>query len=227
MAEQTAFPLPRLAARGRADFLVAPANAHAVARIENWRGWPGGRLVLTGPEGAGKSHLAAVWADAAGARIIAAAALPDADLPALAARPLAVEDADRIAGERAAETALLHLFNLMAEAGSPLLVTARRPPAHWGLTLPDLESRLTAAPLATLGPPDDALLAALLVKLFAERQIAPPPRLIAFCAARMPRSFAAAEALVAALDAAALASGRPIGPRLAREVLDKLGGEDA
>ncbi len=225
MAEQIAFPLPRRVARGLADFFVAPPNALALARIEGWRTWPGARLVLTGPEGAGKSHLAAVWCGLAGAAVIDAGGLAAADLPVLAAQPLAVEDADRIAGDPAAETALFHLCNLMAEAGTPLLVTARRAPPRWGLALPDLESRLTAAPLAVLDPPDDALLSALLVKHFAERQIAPPPSLIAYCLARMPRSFAAAEALVAGIDAAALGSGRPIGPRLAREVLDKLGAE--
>ncbi len=222
MAEQLTFEFPRREARGRDDFLVTRANAIAVAQVEGWHGWPGGKLVLIGPEGSGKSHLAAVWAGLAGASVVAAGELAAADLPALASAPLVVEDADRAAGRLEAETALFHLHNLAAESGSPLLLTARVAPRAWGLILPDLASRMQAASIATLDALDDALLAALLAKLFADRQITPPPRLIDYCLRRMERSFAAAQALVAALDARSFAEGRPIGQALAAEILDNL-----
>ena len=219
MAEQLAFPLPRLEARGRDAFFVAPANALAVRQVEGWRDWPERKLVLTGPEGSGKTHLAHVWATLSGARVVAARALAPAAIPALAEGPVAVEDADRVAGHAQAETALFHLHNLVLANGRPLLLTARRAPRHWRLALPDLRSRIEATATATLEAPDDALLAAVLVKLFADRQIAPPPRLIEYCVRRMDRSFAAARKLVAELDARALATGRPLGIALAAEVL--------
>jgi chromosomal replication initiation ATPase DnaA len=220
MPEQLAFPLPRLEARGREAFFVSPANALAVRQIEAWRAWPQGKLVLTGPEGAGKTHLAHVWAALAGARIVAARALVPAEIPTLAAGPAAVEEADRTAGHAGSETALLHLHNLALANGQPLLLTARKPPSQWNLALPDLASRMAATATAALEPPDDALLSAVLVKLFADRQIAPPPRLIDYCLKRMDRSFAAAQRLVTALDARALATGQPIGTALAAEVLE-------
>lgn len=222
MARQLTFDLPARAARGRAEFFVAPANALAVARIEEWRAWPAGKLALIGPEGSGKTHLAHVWSGLSGGPVLGASELAGTDLPTLAGRgAVAVEDVDRIAGETGAETALLHLHNLLAECGGALLLTARCAPAAWRLGLPDLASRMQAAATAHLDPPDDALLAAVLVKLFADRQLAVPPALIAYLVTHMERSFAAAAEAVAAIDREALATGRTPGVRLAREVLDK------
>lgn len=224
MARQLAFDLPVRPALGREAFFVSPANAAALAAIDAWRDWPNRRHLLIGPEGAGKTHLAHVWAGLAGARIAAAAELTVAAVPALVAAPaVALEDADRGAGE----TALLHLMNLAQEEGSPLLVTATRRPADWGLALPDLASRLAAMPVARLAPPDDALLAAVLVKLFADRQLAVAPEVIAFLVSRIERSFAAARSIVARLDAAALAEGRPVTVPLAGRILDKPGPDGA
>jgi chromosomal replication initiation ATPase DnaA len=219
-SEQLSFPLPRLEALGREAFFVSPANSLAVRQVEDWRGWPQGKLVLIGPEGSGKSHLAGIWAALAGARVTMAADLPVADLPALAAGPVLVEDADRVAGVAEAEAALFHLHNLCLVAGVPLLLTARRAPRHWHIGLADLASRVEGTAVATLDALDDALLSALLVKLFSDRQIAPPPRLVDYCVRRMDRSFAAAQKLVADLDSRALATGRPIGTALAAELLD-------
>lgn len=231
MARQLAFDLPVRAALGRDDFFVSPANALALATLEAPGGWPAGKLVLIGPEGSGKSHLARVWASAEAAEVIAAHDLAGRIAPTQArpappqARAMVVEDGDRIAGDLAAETALFHLHNLVLAEGGRLLITARSAPGRWPLVLPDLASRLQAAATARLGPPDDALLAAVLAKLFADRQVAVPARLIAWLVARMDRSFAAAHALVAALDAAALAQNRPIGLTLARSVLDRPDGD--
>jgi len=221
MAEQLAFRLPARPALGRGDFFVSPANAAAVAVVSDDATWPRGKLALTGPEGAGKTHLAQVWATETGARIVAAADLPAADLPGLAAATrVAVEDADRAAETAAAEQALFHLHNLLLEGGGRLLLTGRTPPAHWPVALPDLKSRLAATATAALDAPDDALLAAVLVKLFADRQIAVAPPLVGYLVARIDRSFAAAHAIVDRLDRAALAEGRPVTRTLAARLLD-------
>jgi chromosomal replication initiation ATPase DnaA len=214
---QLAFDLPSDAAMTRADFFVAPSNALALQAVEGWEGWPGRKLVLVGPEGSGKTHLAQVWAAMTGGVILPAADLARADIAALAGRAVVVEDADRLAG---AEAELFHLHNIVTGSGA-LLLTAQTVPRDWGLTLPDLISRMQAAPLARLEAPDDALLSAVLVKLFADRQLAVPANLIPYLVSRMPRSIGAARGLVAALDAQALALGRPVTRSLAGDVLDK------
>lgn len=221
MTRQLAFDLPGLQAMTRDHFFVAPSNALALQTVEAWRDWPGRKLLLVGPEGAGKTHLAHIWAALADAVLLPAETLAETDIASLAGRAVVVENADRI-GE--AEVQLFHLHNLATTTGA-LLLTARTPPRDWGLTLPDLISRMQATPLARLDAPDDALLSAVLVKLFADRQVAVPATLIPYLISRMPRSIGAARALVAALDAEALAAGRPISRALAGEALDRLGPE--
>ena len=218
MIRQLAFDLPAREAWRREDFFPSPANAAALAAVDDWRNWPGGKLVLTGPKGSGKTHLARLWAAEAGAALLPAADLATADLPALSAHgAVAVEDAETAAGNPAAEAAFFHLHNLVTQSGH-FLVTAAHPPRDWGLTLPDLASRLQAAPLARIEAPDDALLSAVLIKLFADRQITVPPALIPYLVTRMERSINAARALVATLDARALAQGRPITRQLAADL---------
>jgi chromosomal replication initiation ATPase DnaA len=221
---QLILDLPARPALGRSDFYVSPANRLALAQIDTWPRWPSGRLVIAGPAASGKTHLVHVWAVRAQARIVPAASLPGLDpgaVPGDAA--LAVEDADCLSGlgaaARKAEETLFHLCNLLTAGGGALLLTGRDAPSRWTLRLPDLASRLRAAPVATLEPPDDALLAAVLVKLFADRGIGVAPEVIRYLAARMERSFTAAEDVVARLDRAGLARGRAIGLRLAAEVL--------
>jgi len=223
MPRQLSFDLPVREALGRGDFFVSPANAAAVAMIEGWQGWPGRKLVLAGPKGAGKTHLAHVWAAQSGAAIVPARDLARADIPALATAPVAVEDCDAIAGDTGCETALFHLHNLCLAEGRALLFTAQAPPNCWPLALPDLASRMQGTPLARIAPPDDGLLAAVLTKLFADRQLAPTPPTVPYLVRRIDRSFAAAREIVERLDTAALDRGRPITPALAREVLDKPG----
>jgi chromosomal replication initiation ATPase DnaA len=214
---QLAFDLPSAEAMTRADYLVAPSNALALQTIERWQDWPGRKLLVIGPEAAGKSHLLHIWAGLADAVILKGEALASTDIAALSGRAVAVDNADRIGPD---ETQLFHLHNLVTTSGA-LLLTARTPPRDWGLTLPDLVSRMQATPIAQLDAPDDALLSAILVKLFADRQVAVPSNLIPYLVARMPRSIGAARGLVAALDARALAAGRPITRALASEVLEK------
>jgi chromosomal replication initiation ATPase DnaA len=220
--EQLVFDLPQKTALGRDDFFVSLANERAVSAIEDWQNWPGAKLVLTGPEGAGKSHLAHVWAGMAQAQILVAADLHAHDIDTLTQAPVCLEDVPDILGNRAAEQSLFHLHNLMAERGLPLLLTGQGVPAHWPFTLPDLASRVQAIGLARLESPDDTLLAVILVKLFDDRQISVNPGLIGFILNRLDRSFAAARDVVAALDAAALARRQAVTTRLARQVLDKM-----
>lgn len=224
MAEQLTFDLPTRTALGQRDFFVSPANELALATVSDWINWPGGKLILVGPQGAGKTHLAHVWASETGAQMIAADALTRQDIAGIVRqnRHIAIEDADHIAGQRDAETALFHLHNLLLAEGGHLLVTATKSAAHWGLGLPDLASRMQAANVAALHAPDDALIAAILVKLFADRQLDVSPQLIAYLVARMQRSFAGAQALVDALDAASLTQKRAVTRKLAARVLDNL-----
>ena len=210
MSRQLAFDLPGQENLGREDFFASPANALGLAMIDLWRLWPGSMLLLVGPKGAGKTHLAQIWSAEAGARVLSAASLAAADLGLLASSALAIEDAGQIAGTTASETALFHLHNLMQERQLPLLLTARQPPRDWGLTLPDLDSRMKAVALVRIGAPDDALLSAVLAKLFSDRQVAAPPNLIPYLTSRMERSIDAARQLVAELDRRALARGGPI-----------------
>jgi chromosomal replication initiation ATPase DnaA len=223
-ARQLVLDLPARPALGRDAFFVAPANVVALAQVEAWPDWPARRMAVVGPAGAGKTHLAHVWAARANAQVMPAAALPGLDLASLAPEAaLAVEDVDRLemldaAGTRAAEEVLFHLCNRIAGQGS-LMVSGRTAPSFWPLALPDLASRLSTAGVARLEAPDDTLLAAVLVKLFTDRQIAVAPSLIDYLLARMDRSFAAAERTVAALDREGLARQRPITPRLAAVLL--------
>jgi chromosomal replication initiation ATPase DnaA len=174
-------------------------------------------VVLAGPEGAGKSHLAAIWAQAAGARRVAARSLEESKLPAtLATGALVVEDA--VPG-RFDERALFHLLNLAREDEAFVLLTARTSPAGWPLSIRDLASRLKALPVVTLTAPDEPLLRAILVKLFADRQLSVDEALIGYLATRIERSFAAARAVVARLDEEAMRRQRPLTRALAAEVL--------
>jgi chromosomal replication initiation ATPase DnaA len=205
----------------RADFLPGRGNEAALALIDRWPDWPARAIALVGPEGAGKSHLAAIWAKAAGGRVISSRAIDAPSVPqALASGALVIEDAGP--GE-IDEAALFHLLNLAREQQAYILITARQAPAAWPIALPDLASRLRALPVVTLDPPDDALLAAVLVKLFADRQLAVDDRLIEFLVNRIERSFAGARGAVAELDSEAMRLKRPVNRALAAEILRNRG----
>jgi chromosomal replication initiation ATPase DnaA len=195
-------------ALGREHFLAAPSNEAAVGWLDRWPDWPAPALVVHGPPGCGKSHLVEAWRARSGASV-------ERD-PARLGRvsALALDDADRLA-----ERDLLHLYNIVAEARGHVLLTAPRPPALWEMRLPDLRSRLLAAPSVAIGAPDDALLGAVLAKLFTDRQLQVSPEVIEWLLRRIERSFAGARGAVARLDAAALALKRPVTVLLAREVL--------
>ena len=222
---QLALDLPHRPAMDRDDFLVAPSNAVAVEWIDRWPDWPGKGLVLHGPSGAGKSHLAAVWCGLSGAVAVSPADLAEREPPAILgeAQACLLDDADRaLAAAPALERPLLHLYNLIAERRGALLLTARQAPARWSISLPDLRSRLVTLQAAALGAPDDTLLRALLVKLFADRQLTLDEQALRFLLPRMERSFGAARRLVAAADRTALARRKDITVPLLREVLQDL-----
>lgn len=219
MPRQLSFDLPATPALGRDDFFVSPANAVALATIESPDRWPAGKLVLSGPQGSGKTHLAYIWAARTGARVVRAAKVANADIPALAAGAVAIEDLPEIAADTAAQTALFHLHNLCLTEGRLLLMTGRGAPHLWVPDLPDLQSRIAGSHHVAIDAPDDALLTAVLAKLFADRQITPRPDVIPYLLRHMDRSFAAAAQIVRRLDHAALAETRTLSRPLAARLL--------
>jgi chromosomal replication initiation ATPase DnaA len=205
---------------GEEDFLVSESNASAYQLIEGWQAWPGRMLLLTGPSASGKSHLAHIWAARSHASILSVRGLTQADIPELATvGAVVVEDID--AG-RMDEAALFHLINLMTERGGYLMVTGRTAPAQLRLSTADLESRLRRMPMASIAPPDDALIRALFVKLFVDRQLVVDTALVDYLAVRVERSFMAVRNTVAQLDREALALGK----RLTRAAAAKILGYD-
>ena len=217
VVRQLALDLPHAESFRRDDFLESPSNEAALALVDRWPEWPSRIAAIVGPRGSGKSHLATIWAERTGARIVAGANLTRADVPAqLATGALVVED---IMPGRIDEAALFHLFNLAREDEAYLLLTSPQRIDGAGFVLPDLVSRLRAVPSVTLAPPDDALLSAVLVKLFSDRQLAIGEGVIAYLLPRMERSLASAREIVARLDQAALTSGRAVSRQLAAEML--------
>jgi chromosomal replication initiation ATPase DnaA len=219
---QLPLELPVEPSYGRDDFLVSPSNERAFATFERWPDWPDRVLLLVGPTGAGKSHLAAIWADRVGARRMSAAQLATADLPDLVLQPLVLEDAD---SPGVVEAAFFHLLNLVRGSASWLVVTARSLPDTWGLQTRDLLSRLRLAPAVEIAPPDDGLVRAVLVKLFADRQLYIEAPVIDFLALRIERSLDGARRVVEALDREALAQGRRVTRPMAGEVIRRMEGE--
>jgi chromosomal replication initiation ATPase DnaA len=200
----------------REDFLAGSSNEAALALVTRWPDWPDRTVVLVGPEGSGKSHLAAIWAAEAGARFVAARALAYADVPAaLATGALVIED---LAEHAVDERALFHLLNLAREEGASMLLTARKPPIAWTVAIRDLASRLRALPVVTVAPPDDALLRAVIVKMCADRQLSIDEALVAYLTTRIDRSFAGARHAVEWLDHEALRQQRPVTRALASEL---------
>jgi chromosomal replication initiation ATPase DnaA len=215
-----ALPAPTYA---REDFIVAEGNREALAWLDRWPDWPAPALALSGPPGSGKTHLARIWAKKTGAQLLDAEDLADknvADLTELAdsTPAIVIEHA-----ERTAERALFHLYNLMRERRGYLLLVSGEPPARWPTHLPDLASRLRAAPAVAVTAPDDELLGSLILKQLAERQLHAAPGVVSYLVSRMERSAETAHRVVAALDRRALVERREIDRRLAADVLNDLG----
>jgi chromosomal replication initiation ATPase DnaA len=214
---QLAFALPHAESFTRDNFLEGPANAAGLALIDSWPDWPNRIMQLVGPEGSGKSHLAAIWAEQAGARSTSAHALTPAAVPgALATGALVVDD---LKSPDVDERALFHLLNLAREDQASILITSRAPPSTLQIELRDLRSRLRAVPTVLLLPPDDHLFRALIVKFCADRQLAVDEAVVGYLTTRLERSYGAVRQAVELLDAEALRLGRPVTRALAAELL--------
>jgi chromosomal replication initiation ATPase DnaA len=214
---QLAFALPHAESLTRDNFLEGPANAAGLALVDSWPEWPNRIMLLVGPEGSGKSHLAAIWAEEAGARSTTAHALTAAAVPgALATGALVVED---LKSGDFDERALFHLMNLAREDEASVLITARVPPSAFQFELRDLRSRLRAVPTVSLSPPDDQLFRALIVKFCADRQLRVDEAVVSYLTTRIERSYAAVRQAVELLDSEALRLGRPVTRALAAELL--------
>ena len=220
-ARQIPLDLRPRTALGREDFMVAPCNRDAVAWIDRWPDWPAPALVLNGPASSGKTHLAAVWKDMAKAVWVDAATLATQDANNITGggAHVVIDHFDPWVGDRAAETTLFHLYNQMKEQGRSILITMRAAPGQVEFALPDLSSRLRAALAVAILPPDDTLLAALLVKLFSDRQVNVGADVLAYILPRMERSFAAARDVVERADHLALSEKKPVTIPLIRQIL--------
>jgi chromosomal replication initiation ATPase DnaA len=216
--EQLPLTFAHPSASGRDDLVISDPVSAAATIIDRWPDWPSPVVILVGPPGSGKSHLADVWQKETGAVAISPVADSDAVLRAGEGAVL-FADADRAGFD---ETALFHVINAVRASRTSLLITSRTWPAAWNVALPDLASRLKAATVVEIGPPDDAALTQILFKLFADRQLLIDDRLVAYIVSRMERSLAAAQAVVERLDHLALARGVKIGRALAAEVLHDL-----
>jgi chromosomal replication initiation ATPase DnaA len=222
MMQQIPLPLPHQQAMGADDFLVTPSNRDAVAWIGKWPHWPAHGLVLSGLSGSGKTHLLNLWLGKSGGRFVTVPELIGQDAAGLIASTncIAIDDADALAGNEAAEEKLFHLYNHLSTAKGSLLLTMARGAGQSGFVLPDLRSRLMALPAVGLGAPDDMLLSALIVKQFRDRQVALDAGVVAYLTSHGARDAASIRDLVERLDREALAEGRKISIALARRVLE-------
>ena len=220
--EQLPLAFSHDAAAGRDDLLVSERLAAAVSIVDAWPNWPSPVVILAGPVGSGKSHLAGIWKELSGAKIIHPNADSDAAITA-ANGPVLFEDADRVGFD---DVKLFHVINSVRENGTSLLMTSRLWPMSWPVTLPDLRSRLKAATVVEIGEPDEELLSQVIVKLFADRQLYIDDKLVLYIVNRMERSLNAAQTIVERLDRLALSRGTGITRSLAAEVLNELGNSD-
>ena len=222
MSEQLIFDMKTRPALKRGDFFISDSNALALAMIEDCENWPQNKHLLIGPKGSGKTHLANVWANQRGTRVIAAKDIIDQSVEENAAHDLVIDDIPEILGDTSREATLFHVHNLCLANGNALLMTGTGDLAAWICALPDLASRLNGTRTARLDPPDDMLFQALLAKLFADRQLFPPPDVFPYLLLRLERSYDAAQNAVHHIDRAALSRKRAITRSFVASLIDDL-----
>jgi len=227
-SEQLIFPFPEKVDHAVEAFIVAPSNRHAFDWVDRWPDWPFTALVLVGPAGCGKTHLASLWRERSGAAPIDLGTAGIEQAAALTAdgQPILVEDCDRVLGETQAERALLQLYNLAKAAGSRLLLTARQAPSLWPLQLPDLRSRLNSAMIVAIDPADDELLRSVAAKLFGDKQVEVGDEVVSYLLSRSERTVANVAQAIERLNTISKTRQRPITVPMAREVLLQPDDED-
>ncbi len=203
----------------RDELVVSPSNMAAVSLIDSWPQWPANFMIVAGPPGSGKSHLASIWAERAGARRVIADQLSITSGAQLAGASVLIDGIGETAFD---ETALFHLINTVREDGGSLLITTRSWPSSWKVALPDLLSRLRSAPTIEISEPDDSLLSGVIVKLFSDRQLMVEPQVVSYLVSRIERSLATAQSVVERLDSAALESKSRITRQLAAGVMTEM-----
>jgi len=226
-SEQLIFPFPEKVDHAVEAFIVAPSNRHAFDWVDRWPDWPFTALVLVGPAGCGKTHLASLWRERSGAAPIDLGTAGIEQAAALTAdgQPILVEDCDRVLSETQAERALLQLYNLAKAAGSRLLLTARQAPSLWPLGLPDLRSRLNSAMVVAIDPADDELLRSVAAKLFGDKQVEVGDEVVSYLLSRSERTVANVAQAIERLNTISKTRLRPITVPMAREVLLEPGDE--
>lgn len=223
MTRQIPLPLPHHEAMEADDYLISASNREAVMWVNSWPEWPSHCLVILGPQGSGKTHLANLWLQRSHGKMVKVEdlAIRDAGHLAMSNKIIAIDDAEKIAGKRASEETLFHLFNLLKETKGYLLLTASQPVARWTADLADLRSRLLASATATIGAPDDELLTMLLIKQFHDRQIEIGADVISYVLPRIERTTSAVRSLVTMLDRASLAESRGVTIALAKRIMEE------
>jgi len=223
MSNQLSFSLPKKETLDRDNYFVSQANQSAVSLIEGWINWPSRKLILVGSEGSGKTHLGHLWAGEVGATIISATTLMEQQISELSKAPVLVEDINEIQRNQPVEIVLFHLHNLLYSEGHSLLMTSQILPGRLSFSLEDLQSRIEASTIAKLHPVDDDLLGAILIKMFADRQIYFSDKLLNYVLSRVERSYTAAKLFVDEVDSKAMAESRVIGKKLVRDILEARG----
>ena len=223
MSNQLSFSLPKKETLDRDNYFVSQANQGAVSLIEDWINWPSRKLILVGSEGSGKTHLGHLWAGEVGATIINATTLMEQQISELSKAPVLVEDINQIQRNQPVEIVLFHLHNLLYSEGHSLLMTSQILPGRLNFSLEDLQSRIEASIIAKLHPVDDDLLGAILIKMFADRQIYFSDKLLTYVLSRVERSYTAAKLFVEEVDSKAMAESRVIGKKLVRDILEARG----
>lgn len=226
--QQIAFKFPLEPYLGREDFMVSKCNFEAFKMVDSWPEWPFFAICLYGPSGCGKTHLSRIFSDR-----VAVLTNHPYKIPSIKAAHLSMETPFELfkqnhcliiedLNEKINEEALFHLYNLYRNEGGSILLTAPKAPARMKFSLPDLQSRLNIIPSIEINEPDDDMLSALIVKLFADRQLIVSPEIITYMIKNMKRSFSFCNKLVEEIDNTSLARKRAITVPLVKEAIQTL-----